>query len=593
VLFQSADEHGTHGLTQDQTVNVFAQHVRRVASAAAQSIGDKGEMGWMVDTWVNAVRGFFSGVSMDGRRDQSQSVAGGGPGSGPNTVSGPGSNRGPLPLSCDFVTLKALAHKTIDLLSELAVDCSDDETDAGGGTSHDGATYGYGNGPSSARHDRNYSGPPSSTAGGIADMLVSFAAGGGLHGGSRDNGSVRPSETRDSYEHTGGASRERHRRASSYESAHDGFVPVTFATRTSGPNSVARTSHKRGVSDGASLTPYKGSKQNKEGGMIWQMFNNIHVGYTKGRSKTAGNESEIFGDGPKSFGTPSGLKIGAGSRSGGESHSPSRLSPIDSPRSPENTKRAGAGVVSFGREPGLERTQSGGNLRRVSSVGTLSGVSTRTREPVPGRDEAGVANVASDDDEEEDESDDYDDDDDDEDEDEYTPKATKSDLRRERLRLQLKSAQEDTKKAESEQTVSGAEFDTAVAFAQELGVRMFLYNIVKMLLIIALIAADASICVWTMFHFGIVVGLSVVMVINVGLALLFGYFVIRYTEREKGQMHMEYGLHAFKGVTDLFDQNSMKGFGESLAMVTSQIQTRQDGGRGAGRGGSQVPEDVL
>ena len=229
-------------------------------------------------------------------------------------------------------------------------------------------------------------------------------------------------------------------------------------------------------------------------------------------------------------------------------------------------------------------------MRRVSSVGTLSGVSTRTRAPVPGRDEAGVANVASDDDDEEDESDD---DDDDDDEDEYTPKATKSDLRRERLRLQLKSAQEDTKKAESEQTVSGAEFDTAVAFAQELGVRMFLYNIVKMLLIIALIAADASICVWTMFHFGIVVGLSVVMVINVGLALLFGYFVIRYTEREKGQMHMEYGQHAFKGVTDLFDQNSMKGFGESLAMVTSQIQTRQDGGRGAGRGGSQVPEDVL
>jgi hypothetical protein len=42
-----------------------------------------------------------------------------------------------------------------------------------------------------------------------------------------------------------------------------------------------------------------------------------------------------------------------------------------------------------------------------------------------------------------------------------------------------------------------------------MGVRMFLYNIVKMLIIISIVAADASICVWTMFHFGIVIGLSV------------------------------------------------------------------------------------
>ena len=118
----------------------------------------------------------------------------------------------------------------------------------------------------------------------------------------------------------------------------------------------------------------------------------------------------------------------------------------------------------------------------------------------------------------------------------------------------------------------GAEFESAIAFAQEVGIRMFLYNIVKMLLVIALIAADASICVWTMFHFGIVIGLSVVMVINVGLALLFGFFVLRYTERERGMMHMEYGQHAFKNVTDMFDQNNVKSLGESLAMVTHTLQ---------------------
>ena len=52
-------------------------------------------------------------------------------------------------------------------------------------------------------------------------------------------------------------------------------------------------------------------------------------------------------------------------------------------------------------------------------------------------------------------------------------------------------------------------FESAVAFIQEIGVRMFLYNIVKMLIVISIVAADASVCVWTMFHFGIVTGLSV------------------------------------------------------------------------------------
>ena len=121
--------------------------------------------------------------------------------------------------------------------------------------------------------------------------------------------------------------------------------------------------------------------------------------------------------------------------------------------------------------------------------------------------------------------------------------------------------------AGEEQEEEDATFESAIAFAQEVGVRMFLYNIVKMLLIIAVIAADASVCVWTMFHFGIVIGLSLVMVINVGLAILFGFFVLRYTKRERGMMHMEYGQHMMKNVTDMFDQNNVKSLGESLAAL--------------------------
>ena len=72
-------------------------------------------------------------------------------------------------------------------------------------------------------------------------------------------------------------------------------------------------------------------------------------------------------------------------------------------------------------------------------------------------------------------------------------------------------------------------------------------------------------------------------VINVGLALLFGFFVLRYTERERGMMHMEYGQHAFKNMTDMFDQNNVKSLGESLAMVQHTLQegNEQEGARGA------------
>lgn len=199
-----------------------------------------------------------------------------------------------------------------------------------------------------------------------------------------------------------------------------------------------------------------------------------------------------------------------------------------------------------------------------------------------------------DEDEDQDEDDDLSDDDELSDDDLSIRSVPKTKAERERLelRLALESARDETHKAEDEQTdEQGAEFESAIAFAQEVGIRMFLYNIVKMLLVIALIAADASICVWTMFHFGIVIGLSVVMVINVGLALLFGFFVLRYTERERGMMHMEYGQHAFKNVTDMFDQNNVKSLGESLAMVTHTLQEGQGGEPNGGARGARNADE--
>ena len=69
----------------------------------------------------------------------------------------------------------------------------------------------------------------------------------------------------------------------------------------------------------------------------------------------------------------------------------------------------------------------------------------------------------------------------------------------EELRAALEEAHDETDRARDEQEETDAQFESALAFLQEVGVRMFLYNIVKMLLVIAVVAADASICVWTMF----------------------------------------------------------------------------------------------
>ena len=108
----------------------------------------------------------------------------------------------------------------------------------------------------------------------------------------------------------------------------------------------------------------------------------------------------------------------------------------------------------------------------------------------------------------------------------------------------------ETEEEETQQTSKDFTFDSIIGFITEIAVRLFLFNVVKLLLIIALITADASICVFVYFYFGIVVGLSVMMVVNIGLAAFIGYFTFVYSRRPAGRMHIAYGQHAIKQVSN-------------------------------------------
>ena len=316
-----------------------------------------------------------------------------------------------------------------------------------------------------------------SNADAFAAVLASVGLGGGGGGGDREAG---------------------HRRNISAASAGSGGF-LHDGVRGDGGSGGA--GHKR-----SSSTPAKG--------ILWRLFDGISSGYTRGRSKTAGNEEELLEGGGKHRKTSS---------AGGV------RSPVRSVASPLRSHTPSKALV-LGSEVG-----------------------DATAETEANGDETDDAPSAA-------------------------PKMTRSERKREELRAALREAHDETDRARDEQEETDAQFESALAFLQEVGVRMFLYNIVKMLLVIAVVAADASICVWTMFHFGIVVGLSLVMVINFGLAGLFGFFVLRYSKRERGMMHMEYGQHMFKGVTDVLDKNNLTGLGEQLATLTGTLNVAEQGG---------------
>ena len=346
------------------------------------------------------------------------------------------------------------------------------------------------------------------------------------------------------------------------------------------PGTATRHRHRRAQSS-------FGGKGDKAGGesVLWNMFASITSGYEKARSKTVGNEAELHaaGGAPAGSGSPPRERSTASPGRGAFGSSVPRASKLRRVASAsdrvdkmaemasrlENAEGSGAFGTPIPRTP---RTAPGTPERAIATTakksakkGVVGGSEPKASEgdavtasrspsrvpsrPAPASDEtdveAGVVPESS----------------------SQTPKSSKSELRREELRAALADAKEESAMAGEEQEEEDATFESAIAFAQEVGVRMFLYNIVKMLLIIAVIAADASVCVWTMFHFGIVIGLSLVMVINFALAILFGFFVLRYTKREKGMMHMEYGQHMMKGMTNLIDKNALTSLGEQLAAL--------------------------
>jgi hypothetical protein len=169
------------------------------------------------------------------------------------------------------------------------------------------------------------------------------------------------------------------------------------------------------------------------------------------------------------------------------------------------------------------------------------------------------------------------DDDDDDDDDKRPPPLTAEQRRRAELRAALAAAQSETILAMEVQNRDGGaeDYESAMLFVHEVGVRMFMYNIVKMLIVIAIVAADASVCVWVMFHFGIVTGLSVVMVINIALACIVGYFVYKYSDRSKGKMHMEYGQHLVKGFSDTINSSALASTANQLAVISKQMDAAE------------------
>ena len=120
---------------------------------------------------------------------------------------------------------------------------------------------------------------------------------------------------------------------------------------------------------------------------------------------------------------------------------------------------------------------------------------------------------------------------------------TEAQKRRRDLKSELLESEQEFIDVEKQQ--EGFSEDTSwkrlVAFFREVTIRLFLYNVVKMLLIIALLAGDAALCMFVVNNFGVVSGLGVVVTINLGFAGIFTYSMLKFQRREKGLRNMEFG----------------------------------------------------
>jgi len=118
---------------------------------------------------------------------------------------------------------------------------------------------------------------------------------------------------------------------------------------------------------------------------------------------------------------------------------------------------------------------------------------------------------------------------------------TDSQKRRHSLKNELYETEQDFIDVEKQQEGDETTWKRLIAFFREVTIRMFLYNVVKLLLIIALLAGDGALCMFVVLRFGIVSGLGVVVVINLGFSAIFIYFMLRFQRREKGVRNMEFG----------------------------------------------------
>ena len=166
-----------------------------------------------------------------------------------------------------------------------------------------------------------------------------------------------------------------------------------------------------------------------------------------------------------------------------------------------------------------------------------------------------------------------------EDDDADSAHMTEAQKRRRDLKSELFESEQEFIDVEKQQ--EGIFEDTTwkrlVAFFREVTIRLFLYNVVKLLLIIALLAGDAALCMFVVNRFGVVSGLGVVVIINLGFAGIFTYSMLKFQKREKGLRNMEFG-HNWVRQTDhiLQGNNTVVNSALKAAETAQKVESMKD-----------------
>jgi len=168
---------------------------------------------------------------------------------------------------------------------------------------------------------------------------------------------------------------------------------------------------------------------------------------------------------------------------------------------------------------------------------------------------------------------------DDENDDADSAHMTEAQKRRRDLKSELLESEQEFIDVEKQQegTFEDTTWKRLVAFFREVTIRLFLYNVVKLLLIIALLAGDAALCMFVVNRFGVVSGLGVVVIINLGFAGIFTYSMLKFQKRENGLRNMEFG-HNWVRQTDhiLQGNNAVVNSALKAAETAHKVETMKD-----------------